>query len=103
MKHVYLYYRIDPAREAMATERIDALLGVMADHCARPPRRFHRCDDPTMWMEVYEGIADYAAFSAALDAAARRFGCAGLIQGKRHLECFSPPGHVPPGSSDPPS
>jgi hypothetical protein len=91
VKHAYLYYRIDPAQEAMAADRIDALLGEMAGHCARPPRRFCRCDDPVVWMEVYEGIADYAAFSAALDAAVYGFGCAGFIQGERHLECFTPP------------
>ncbi len=90
MKHAYLYYRIDPAQEATAADRIDALLGVMAEHCARQPRRLNRCDDAAVWMEVYEDIADFAGFTAALDAAVLRFGCMGFIQGERHLECFRP-------------
>ena len=103
MKHAYAYYRIDPAQEAAAAERIDALLTMMAAHCGAAPRRFHRCDDPSLWMEVYEGIAGYAAFSAALEAAVGELGCAAFIQGERHLECFSPAPRaasanpVPPG------
>ncbi|MDA8127531.1 MAG: DUF4936 family protein [Betaproteobacteria bacterium] len=89
MKHAYAYYRIDPDQEAAAAERIDALLTMMAAHCGTAPRRFRRCDDPALWMEVYEDIAGYAAFSAALDVAVSELGCAAFIQGERHLECFS--------------
>lgn len=89
MKHAYAYYRIDPAREAAAAEGIDALLTMMATHCGRAPRRFRRCDDPALWMEVYEDIAGYAAFSVALEAAVSDVGYAAFIQGERHLECFS--------------
>lgn len=90
MKHAYLYYRIDPAQAATAAIRIDALLAEMAVHCTRPPRRLRRCDDAETWMEIYEGIADFAAFSHALDAAAHRFDCAAFTRGERHLECFFP-------------
>lgn len=101
MKHAYLYYRIDPAQEATAAGTIDALLGAMAVHCARPPRRLHRCDDPTVWMEVYEDIADFAAFTAALEAAVRSFGCAAFTQGERHPECFSLAARDASGLTDP--
>ncbi|MBI3431565.1 MAG: DUF4936 family protein [Hydrogenophilales bacterium] len=89
MKYAYIYYRIDPVQEATAADRIDALLGLMARHCARPPRRLRRCDDPAVWMEVYEEIADHAAFTAALNAAIRSLGCTAFTLGERHLECFS--------------
>lgn len=101
MKHAYIYYRIDPAQEATAADRIDTLLGMMAGHCAQPPRRLRRCDDFAMWMEVYAEITDYAAFTAALDAAVRSLGCAALTQGERHLECFSLSDSGAPGSTDP--
>jgi hypothetical protein len=88
--HAYIYYRIDPAQEAVAAGRIDALLAAMAAHCARPPRRLRGCDDPALWMEVYEDIAEPAAFASALDAALRRIDCGAFTCGERHLECFSP-------------
>ena len=103
MKHAYIYYRIDPAQEATAAGRIDALLGMMAGHCAQPPRRLRRCDDFAMWMEIYADIADYAAFTSALDAAVCSLGCAAFTRGERHLECFSPTDSRTPGSTDPPS
>jgi len=88
VKSAYVYYRIDPAQAPLAADRIDALLGAMATHCGKPPRRLRRCDDATTWMEIYEGIADFAAFSAALNSAAQTFDCATFTQGERHLECF---------------
>lgn len=89
MTSVYIYYRIDPAQAPLAAARTDALLDAMAAHCATPPRRLRRCDDAWTWMEVYEGIADKAAFAAALDAAVETHGGLTFIQGERHLECFS--------------
>lgn len=95
MRHAYVYYRIDPAQLHLATARIDALLDMMARHCAARPRRLMRCDDPLTWMEIYEGIADYAAFSNALKAALRGLGCDGFTRGERHLECFAMPDGAP--------
>ena len=90
MKHAYVYYRIDPLQAGLAAARIDALLETMATHCSPPPRRLSRCDDTATWMEIYEGIADFAAFSAAMNAAVQTVGCAAFTQGERHLECFFP-------------
>lgn len=89
MASIYVYYRIDPAQAPLAAARIDALLAALAAHCVTPPRRLQRCDDESTWMEVYEGIADRAAFAAALHAAAAAQDCAAFIQGERHLECFA--------------
>lgn len=95
MASIYVYYRIDPVQALLAAARIDALLGAMAAHCATPPRRLQRCDDASTWMEVYEGIADQAAFAAALHAAVAAQGCRVFIQGDRHLECFAKAGSTP--------
>ena len=89
MKHAYVYYRIDPAQAGLIAPRIDTLLDALAQYCSQPPRRLRRCDDPSTWMEIYEGIADFAAFSAALDRAVLDLDCAGATVGERHLECFS--------------
>ncbi|OZA13947.1 MAG: DUF4936 domain-containing protein [Hydrogenophilales bacterium 17-62-8] len=95
MSSAYVYYRIDPAQADLAAARIDALLDAMAAHCRHPPRRMSRCDGPETWMEIYEGIADFAAFAAALNAAALPLGCAAFTRGERHLECFSAPDQTP--------
>lgn len=95
MKHAYLYYRIDPAQADLAAIRIDLLLNTMGRYCSQPPRRLNRCDDPHMWMEIYEDIADFAVFTTALNEAVRMFNCTGFILGDRHLECFSAPPMFP--------
>jgi len=87
----YLYYRIDSQQASHAAAQIDALLKAMAPHCSQPPRRLMRCDDSAMWLEMYEGIVDFAAFSTALEAAAGSLDCAAFTQGERHLECFVQP------------
>ncbi|MFO7542540.1 MAG: DUF4936 family protein [Thiobacillus sp.] len=94
MKNAYIYYRIDPEQTSRAATRIDALLRDMAPHCSQPPRRFNRCDEPAMWMEIYEGIADFAAFDAALNRAILSCDCAAFTRGERHLECFSAPAPI---------
>jgi hypothetical protein len=90
VRSAYVYYRIDPAQAALAAARINVLLDLMEEHCSEPPRRLARCDDAATWMEIYEHIADYAAFAAAMDAALRAVDCATFTRGERHLECFSP-------------
>jgi hypothetical protein len=90
VKSAYVYYRIDPGQAGLAAARIDGLLNTLAAHCSQPPRRLNRCDDAATWMETYEGIADFARFSAALNSAVRTFDCAAFTQGERHLECFIP-------------
>ena len=95
MRNAYVYYRIDPAQADLAAVRIDALLDAMAAHCRRQPRRLARCDDTSTWMEVYEGITDFAAFVEVLNAAAPPLDCAAFTRGERHLECFSAPDPAP--------
>lgn len=58
-----------------------------------------RCDDPSTWMETYEGVGDFMAFEAALTAAAQALDCAAFTLGERHLECFAP-GGPPSGPTD---
>lgn len=94
MKSAYVYYRIDPVQADLAATRIDALLDTLAAYCSQPPRRLVRCDDVLTWMEIYEGIADFAAFYAALETAVQTFDCAGFTRNERHLECFSAPASV---------
>ncbi len=94
MRAAYVYYRIDPARAEEAAGCVDALLSAMTPHCAMPPRRLCRCDDADTWMEIYEGIADWSGFSAALAQAVLNCGVVRHVLGERHLECFGSPGKM---------
>ena len=47
-------------------------------------RWMRRRDDPSTYMEVYEGVKDGAAFEALMQSEAARFGV------PRRLEIFSP-------------
>lgn len=91
MRHAYIYYRVDAAQASAAAERIDSLLRAMTPHCGMPPRRLVRCDDATTWMEVYEDIADWPAFEAALQNGLAALALPELLAGQRHLECFIAP------------
>lgn len=91
MKSAYVYYRVDLLRARLAAARIDSLMSMMAAHCGRPPTRQSRCDDPAMWMEIYESIEDFTAFAAALQSAVETVDCTAFLCGERHLECFSDP------------
>jgi hypothetical protein len=88
MQDAYVYYRVDERQLETAATRVDALLHALAPHCATLPRRTVRCDDPATWMEIYEGIDDFAAFSAALAERVQDLACAAFIRGERHVECF---------------
>lgn len=95
MRHTYIYYRIDPAQAATAAHAIDTLLDALAPYCSVAPRRLARCDEPTLWMEIYEGIADVSAFIRQLDDTLRQLKPERFIVGKRHPEHFCPPPHAP--------
>ena len=91
MQHVYIYYRIDPAQAETAARAVDTLLGALAPYCSIEPRRLARCDDPVLWMEIYEGIADIAAFTQQLDNTLRQLNPDAFTVGERHQENFCLP------------
>jgi quinol monooxygenase YgiN len=80
--HYYVYYRVDPAR-------LDELRGAIAQLLARIERAtgvrgrwLRRRDEPTTFMEVYEGVADAAAFETLLESESAALGL------ERHVEKF---------------
>jgi hypothetical protein len=91
VQHAYVYYRVDLTQATLASSRVDALLLAVAAHCGQHPHRMQRCDDPATWMEIYPSIANFEAFSAALNDAIQTLGCTEFVVGERHLECFSAP------------
>jgi hypothetical protein len=87
--HVFVYYRVAPARAATLSARVRAMQARLVEGTATRPRLMHR-EDGT-WMEVYENVADVAVFLRALEQAvtAARLDDALLADGQRHVECFT--------------
>ena len=82
MTHYYVYYRIDPARIEGLRAAIDGLFDAVERATGIRGRWLRRRDEPTTFMEVYENVADGAAFETLL---AREAAALGL---ERHVERF---------------
>lgn len=87
---LYVYYRVRSdalerarALTALLLERIDRGFGVRG-------RLLARCDEPALWMEVYEQVPDHARLRAALDDACAQIGFTAILPAGeiRHCECF---------------
>ncbi|HEU4350423.1 MAG TPA: DUF4936 family protein [Burkholderiales bacterium] len=66
----YVYYKLAPEAVADARGRVRALFALVEEQFGVRGRWMRRRDDPTTYMEVYEGIQDERAFDALLE----RFG-----------------------------
>jgi len=62
----YVYYRVDPARLDFLRPEIEKLFDKVQEYSGVRGRWMHRRDDPSTYMEVYEGVKDEPAFEALL-------------------------------------
>ena len=63
----YVYYKVAPAELAALRPRVEALFDAIEKELGVRGRWMHRRDDPTTYMEVYEGVKDERAFEALLE------------------------------------
>ena len=70
----YVYYKLDAARVDEFRRLIDALFDLVESQYGIRGRWMRRRDDPTTYMEVYEGVKDEAAFEALLEREGPRLG-----------------------------
>ena len=82
MTNYYVYYRIDPARLDELRRAIENLFSAIERETGVRGRWMRRRDEPTTFMEVYEGVADECAFEVLL---ARETSALNL---ERHTESF---------------
>ena len=89
----YIYYRVDPARSAAAEKAVRELLAAMRNATGVAGRLMRKRGEPNLWMEVYEGVADDAAFERELADAAGRLEFGDFLQpgSGRRIECFLEP------------
>lgn len=66
MTSYYVYYRVDPARLELLRPTLEKLFKAVEGRTGIRGRWMRRRDDPTTYMEVYEGVQDEAAFEAVL-------------------------------------
>ena len=86
MTNYYVYYRIEPGLLESFRPRIEKLFEKIQDTAGVRGRWLRRRDDPSTYMEVYEGVSDEKSFEAILEREGAALGVA------RKTETFI---HVP--------
>ena len=79
----YVYYRLSPEAVADMRGKVRALFALVEEQFGIRGRWMRRRNDPSTYMEVYEGIRDERAFDALLG----RFGA--TVKVSRRVERFS--------------
>ena len=62
----YVYYKVEPERLDALRVSVERLFGKIERELGVRGRWMRRRDDPTTYMEVYEGVNDEQAFEALL-------------------------------------
>ena len=90
MRHYYIYYRIAPAQAAAIAAAVQGIQQQLESKLGICGRLLKKHDEPDLWMEIYEGVAESVEFEAALHAAEMQSGITGLLSTgeTRHIECF---------------
>ena len=70
----YVYYKVAPDQLAKVRTAVNALFDAVERQCGVRGRWMHRRDDPSTYMEVYEGVKDTAAFEALLERESAKLG-----------------------------
>ncbi len=89
--HYFIYYRIRAGVDRDdAHANVRAMQAAIAARTMVSGRLMERRGDDATWMEIYESVADPAAFEAALGAETEAHRLADLIEpgSARHLERF---------------
>jgi hypothetical protein len=84
----YVYYRIaQPAAAAACVSRVQR---EVRDRLGIQARVASKRGEPSLWMEIYEGVDDAAAFEALLAELVARTGFERVLAGgsARKTECF---------------
>lgn len=76
----YVYYKVSPASVGDMRAKVQALFSLVEQQFGIRGRWMHRRDDPTTFMEVYEGIQDERAFEALLERVGATLGVSRKIE-----------------------
>lgn len=89
--HYYIYYRVDATQTGRCAVAAQMLLERMHDKTGIQGRLLRKRNEPQLWMEIYEGVADGDSFEWELAEAVSASGLQQYLQigSTRHTECFS--------------
>ena len=84
----YIYYRV--AQAAHAQTLVRDIQAALKSRTGISGRLLRKRDDPSTWMEIYEGVGDAGKFEQCLAAVlqATDFAAALATGSVRHMECF---------------
>lgn len=87
----YIYYRVDAAQTAACAAAVQKLLSAVQKRTGIQGRVLKKRNEPLLWMEIYEPVADEAKFEWELAEAVTACGITALLQdgSARHTECFA--------------
>jgi hypothetical protein len=87
----YIYYRVEAAHTAACGEAVEKLLDTVHKRTGTRGRVLKKRNEPLLWMEIYENVADEAKFEWELAEAVADTKIQSLLQpgSSRHTECFS--------------
>ena len=87
MHSYFVWYRVcqdDSDTETM----VRSMMARLACRSGVAGRLLKKRDEPGLWMEIYDDVADPARFEACLRQAVDEFDIEMFIDGKRTTECF---------------
>lgn len=70
----YVYYKVSPEQVDGLRPRVQQLFSFVQKQFGIEARWMRRRDDPATYMEVYEGVADEAAFEALMEREGAKLG-----------------------------
>lgn len=70
----YVYYKIAPRDAADIRSRVQRLFGIIEKQIGVRGRWMRRRDDPSTYMEVYEGVGDEVSFEALIEREGAKVG-----------------------------
>ena len=74
MTNYYVYYRVDPKQLDEIRLAVERIFRTIKSEAGIQGKWLRRSDDPTTYMEVYEGVKDAKAFEALLEREAAALG-----------------------------
>lgn len=89
----YVYYKLSPDGVGAARQAVRSVFGAVEKAFGVRGRWLRRRDDPSTYMEVYEGVQDEAAFEALIEREGARFGVPRVVEAFRnepaenHITC----------------
>lgn len=70
----YVYYKVEASRESAVKIAVGDLFRIIQKQLGVTGRWMRRRDDPSTYMEVYEGVADEVAFEALIEREGAKLG-----------------------------